>query len=431
MGVKKGYKETELGMIPVDWEVKELNEILELLTDFEANGSFESVAQNVTIYSEPNYAWYVRATDLENNSPLSKVKYVDYESYKFLKKTKLNGNEILITKRGEIGKVYLFTKKYSQATLAPNLYLLNIDINKIFSKYLFYYLKSDYGQKELIKNDASTTLGALYKNDVKSIPITIPPLPEQQKIATVLSDTDALIAATEDVLAKKRLVKQATLQNLLSGKTRLPGFGGEWERKQLRELFTSLSTASNSRADLSSEGSVGYIHYGDIHTKWQGELNCSKFQLPKIEEEKIMNLNNLIDGDIVMADASEDYDGLCAMVVLTNIGSQKIVAGLHTFLLRSKTHNISIEYKKYLNYLPGFKEQVIKKSTGVTVYSISKTNLLSIEIPLPPLPEQTAIAEVLTALDEELTALEQQLAKYRLLKQGLMQELLSGKTRLV
>src|SRR5690554_3200035 len=85
-----------------------LNDVLDLLTDFESNGSFASVKENVNIYDDKNYAWYVRATDLENDSSLDKVKYVDEHSYKFLKKTPLFGNELLITKRGEIGKVYFF-----------------------------------------------------------------------------------------------------------------------------------------------------------------------------------------------------------------------------------------------------------------------------------------------------------------------------------
>lgn len=220
-GRKKGYKPSELGEIPEDWDVVTVDSMLELLTDFEANGSFETVAQNVTITDGFGHAWYVRATDLENNSDLGKVKYVDQNSYEFLKKTALFGNELLITKRGEIGKVYLFKKKTAYATVAPNLYLLKLNqtINVMF---LFYFFKSEVGQRLLKRNNASTSLGALYKDDVKGMTVAKPiDSKEQTSIALILSDMDEEIQKLEQRLNKTRQIKQGMMQELLTGKTRL------------------------------------------------------------------------------------------------------------------------------------------------------------------------------------------------------------------
>jgi len=221
-GQPKGTKPSELGEIPEDWKVQTVDEQLKLLTDFEANGSFESVAQNVSIKDNDGYAWYVRATDLENSSRLSKVKYVDAKSYSFLKKTSLYGDELLITKRGEIGKVYFFEMKTEHATLAPNMYLLKLNEN-VCGKFLYYFFKSDIGQKLLKKNNASTSLGALYKDDVKSMLIALPSeLEEQTAVSTIISDMDNEIQTLEQRLAKTRQIKQGMMQELLTGRTRLP-----------------------------------------------------------------------------------------------------------------------------------------------------------------------------------------------------------------
>lgn len=203
------------------WEEVQLKECLDLLTDFEANGSFESVAENVSIHDTENHAWYVRATDLENNSELSLVKYVDKRSYNFLKKTSLAGDEVLITKRGEIGKVYYFKMKTKYATLAPNMYLLKLN-KSVHPYYIYCYFKNDVGNRLLIEKNASTTLGALYKDAVKAIPVMLPPTKaEQIEIASTLLEMDNEIQALERKLTKQKEIKQGMMQVLLTGKVRL------------------------------------------------------------------------------------------------------------------------------------------------------------------------------------------------------------------
>ncbi len=203
------------------WELKKVNQLIDLLTDFDANGSFASVAENVHVNDGSGFSWYVRSTDLENNTGLENLKYVDKSSYEFLKKSSLYGGELLFLKRGDIGKVYLFKMKTKFATLAPNLYLLKL--NKLSSsEYLFYYFNSSSGNSQLRAKNASSTLGALYKDDVKSILVPLPPtLKEQQAISQILSDMDSEIEALEIQLKKTQNLKQGMMQELLTGKIRL------------------------------------------------------------------------------------------------------------------------------------------------------------------------------------------------------------------
>lgn len=197
-----------------DWLEKKLNYYLELLTDFEANGSFADVKTNVNVFDEPNYAWYVRATDLEKKSNLDSVKYVDENSYNFLNKTKLLGGELLITKRGEIGKVYMYKpNKKLPATVAPNLYLLKLN-EKAEPNFFYYHFTNTIGNQSLKRLNASSTIGALYKDDVKNISVSGPLLKEQQKIASCLSSLDALITAQAEKIEKLKLHKKGLMQGL-------------------------------------------------------------------------------------------------------------------------------------------------------------------------------------------------------------------------
>ena len=193
------YNGADFGIVPEDWEFVQLNDCLDLLTDYEANGSFESIANNVNIYDTENFAWFVRATDLENRTKGKDIKYVDKETYQFLRKTKLFGDEVLITKRGEIGKVYYFKMRTEFATLAPNLYLLKLN-KRVLPFYLYCFFISPIGVRLLVEKNASSTLGALYKDDIKSISFPLPTKSEQTAIATALSDTDALIENLEKLL---------------------------------------------------------------------------------------------------------------------------------------------------------------------------------------------------------------------------------------
>lgn len=267
--------------------------------------------------------------------------------------------------------------------------------------------------------------------DIRAFQVAYPEIAEQRAIAAALSDVDSLISALDKLIAKKRAVKTAAMQQLLTGKQRLPGFSGEWEVKRLGDVFTFLSTANNPRSDLSEHGEVGYVHYGDLHATDSPFLDCSRAKMPHIARNLIRHVPLLEEGDLVMVDASEDYEGVGKSVEARNVNGRKLVAGLHTFLLRGNKKSLVDGFKGYLQYIPRVRSALVRLATGISVYGISKNSVRSIEVSLPPVAEQTAIAAVLSDMDAEIEALEARREKTRRIKQGMMQELLTGRTRLV
>ncbi|VVB64064.1 Uncharacterised protein [uncultured archaeon] len=193
----------------------------------------------------------------------------------------------------------------------------------------------------------------LSRSDILNQEIPLPPnTSEQRAIATVLSDVDALITALDRLIAKKRDIKQATMQELLTGKRRLPGFSGEWENTTFGTSFSFLRTANNARDDLTATDGVGYLHYGDIHTKWRNVLDFDNADLPKITESKVAGLPRLKDGDLIIADASEDDDGVGVAVEVRNIRDRVAIAGLHTLLLRERQPTFANGFKGYMQHMP-------------------------------------------------------------------------------
>ena len=199
------------------WEQRKVFDLLELLTDYDANGSFADMAKNVNTTDGDGYAWYVRITDLENPKPLKELKYVDESSYKFLKKTELHGGELLMAKRGDIGKVYIFEPRTKYATVAPNMYLLKLN-NKVIPHFLYDYFVSNEGNKKLTRLNASSTMGALYKDDVKNIDVIMPSTEEQTMIGNFFQSIDNLITLHQRKCDTLKELKKYMLQNMFPKK---------------------------------------------------------------------------------------------------------------------------------------------------------------------------------------------------------------------
>ncbi len=415
--IPQGYKQTELGIIPEDWEVKQIRDGLTLLTDFDANGSFADMAANVQTYIGGGYAWYVRATDLEQQTPLSEVKYVDESSYRFLKKSSLYGGEVLLAKRGDIGKVYLFEAKTMHATLAPNLYLLKLN-QEIDSTYLYYYLKSTNGQKALKDINASTSLGALYKEDVKNLYILYPSPVEQRAIAAALSDIDRLIEALDKKIAKKRLIKQGAMQQLLTGKKRLPGFTDPWVEKRLGEIGVWVKGQSLSKNDIIPNGKNICIHYGELFS--YGEVITLPVSRTNCQPTTISLGNEILFPD---SDVTPDGLGRCSALLIKGV---IIGSGINVLRHKPLYDTSFVSYSININ-----RSKIIDRVTGTTVKHINSKELSEIMINIPKnKEEQTAIATILTDMDKEIADLEAKRDKYRLLKSGMMQKLLTGQIRL-
>ena len=406
--VPAGYKQTEVGVIPEDWDIQPLGNVVTFL-----DGQRRPVKSADRAKMRGSIPYYGASG------------IVDYvNDYLF------DDDLILLGEDGEnilsrnlplafrvSGKIWVNNHAH---VLKPN--------NGTSIGFLTEYLES-LNYEDL---NSGTAQPKLNKEKCLRIPVAIPTLAEQEAIATALSDADALIDSLEQLIAKKRLLKQGAMQDLLTGKKRLPGFEGEWVVKTFGEIFNYLPTATNSRSDLEDVGDTYYIHYGDIHTRFHSHLDFSTTRPPRIARSRCRNAALLKNGDWVMADASEDYDGVGKTIEIQGLDNDTdAIAGLHTFALREKTPTYAPGFKGHLGNLKSLHEQYLRVATGMKVYGVSKSALRDLELPVPTLPEQTAIAAILSDMDAGIAALEAKLSKARQLKQGMMQELLTGKTRLV
>ena len=202
-----------------------------------------------------------------------------------------------------------------------------------------------------------------------------------------------------------------------------------WKVVKLGDVFDFLKTYTNSRESLNDYDEISYIHYGEIHKKYKFYLDFRVASLPKIHQSKLGDKPEFIkNGDLVIADASEDYIDIAKSVEIKNL-EHKAVAGLHTFLLRDKGDYFADGYKGYILYEPWVAKELKKKATGISVLGISKSNLLNLKIKLPPLDEQEKIAEILSTWDEAINLTINLIESKKQFKKALMQNLLTAKIR--
>lgn len=263
--------------------------------------------------------------------------------------------------------------------------------------------------------------------------ICIPSIIEQQKIASILATMDKAIQLKEQLVAEKQLQKKWLMQNLLTGKRRLPGFTDEWQEVRLGDILIFEGGLSVSRNQLHMNEGICYLHYGDIHktNKSYIDVQDEYSSLPKL----MISINKLgcncllLDGDIVFADASEDYEGTCKYVVIKNKKQIPFIAGLHTIIARPINDSIFNDFKRYCFNTYSVRRQFAIHANGISVYGISKNSIAKISFLLPPLPEQTAIAEILSTADHEIDLYGKQLDELKKQKKALMQLLLTGIVR--
>ncbi|RVT52910.1 restriction endonuclease subunit S [Acinetobacter indicus] len=215
-------------------------------------------------------------------------------------------------------------------------------------------------------------------------------------------------------------------------KLRFKEFDGNWNLLTFSDVFKFYNTNSYSRALLEENGEIMNIHYGDIHTKFSMLFDVEKEKAPylskEIESHKINEDNFLKVGDLVIADASEDYKDIGKTIEIINLNNKKVVAGLHTYIARP-LKPFALGFNGYLMQTHTIRTQIQKLATGISVLGISKTNISKVELYLPSPEEQTKIASFLSAVDEKISQLSQ---KHQLLsqyKQGMMQKLFSQQVR--
>ena len=267
----------------------------------------------------------------------------------------------------------------------------------------------------------------IYINNLAQVEIELPPITEQRAIAEVLSDVDGLINALDALIAKKCAIKQATMQQLLTGKTRLPGFRGGWETKRLGEIG-NISGAGVDKKVNSNEEPVRLVNYLDVYNK---TFLYSKDLTHQVSARPDQVRHCVVEkGDIFFTPSSEVPDDIgCSAVAMENISDG--VYSYHVVRLRLKT-DWDLFFRAYIFNTKEFLDQASKQCEGSgTRYVISLPKFRAMTVRFPPtIEEQHAIAAVLSDMDAEIAALEQRRDKTRAIKQAMMQQLLTGRVRL-
>lgn len=304
--------------------------------------------------------------------------------------------------------------------------------SRLVPEYCKYCFSAYEVRREIITRCTYTTRALTNGKQLSDIDIPLPEKLEQEMVASALSDIDDLVDELKKLIAKKQSIKLGAIQRLLAGKERLFGFSKQWDMISFNECFEILSNNTLPRAELNySSGSIRNIHYGDILVKFSEILDCETEILPFINNGVMINSTALKDGDILLADTAED-DTVGKASELINVGNRRVVAGLHTIPCRPKKREMFVPM--WLGYYINstfFHDQIIPLITGIKVSSVSKGALSETLVAIPEKKEQQQITDILYSMDLEIKQLQKKLNKYEWLRDGMMDELLTGKIRLV
>jgi len=386
-----GYKQTDVGTIPEDWELNKLGEICSYIND----GTHHTptyVDSGIPFYSVENVT----------NDNFKDTKFISLSEHRrLIKRCKPEKGDILLTRIGTLGLTKLIDWDVD-ASIYVSLALLKLK-RKSLTEYVYAYSKSDQFINEILKRSlVNATPQKINMGEIKSVPLCIPSsTKEQSKIAEVLSDIDSLISKLDQLIQKKKNIKQGAMQKLLTGKRRLPGFSGEWEIKSFDDVLRRINAKSH-QIQSSEYHNIGLYPVVD-----QGKKRIVGYSDRK---DKLYICPD--DGVIVFGDHTCIVKFVDFNFLVGADGTQIMVAKSGQNAL---FHSYQLEYKGIL-------------STG---YNRHFKFVKEREFLAPKLEEQREISEVLLSIDREIEALIGQKNKYQSLKQGTMQQLLTGKIRLI
>jgi type I restriction enzyme S subunit len=411
--VPPGYKLTEVGIIPSDWDVKAILDCADYV-DYRgktppktSSGIFLVTAKNI----KDGFIDYEISQEY--------VSEFDYEIIMRRGLPKLG--DILITTEAPLGNVAMVDRE--NIALAQRVIKYRAKAEILESSYLKYYFLSITFKNILDNHSSGSTAKGIKGSVLHRLSVIVPPIAEQKRIAQVLSDIDELIRSLDELIIKKRNIKQGTMQLLLTGKQRLPGYSGEWEVKKLGELGNFSKGKGIKKDDIIFDG-LPCIRYGEIYTRHNYYIK--KFY--SFISNNIAKQSQLLNkGDLLFAGSGETSEEIGKCVAF--IGDEEAYAGGDIVIF--KPLNQSSLYLGYLMNYSSITQQKSKMGQGDAVVHISAKNLSQLQLYLPPLEEQKAIAQILSDMDEEIEVLEAKRDKYQDIKKGMMQELLTGKTRLL
>ena len=410
--VPVGYKRTEVGVIPQDWRVSAIG------TEFRVQlGKMLDAAKNSGVpkpyIGNRSVQWGRIDVDDIDMVPMTLAD---------LQRFRLRRGDLLVCEGGEIGRAAIWDEPIPECYYQKALHRLRPTRN--YDIYLMMSLLQLWASTGSLANYVTqTSIAHLPKDKLEIVPLPAPPPDEQRAIAEALSDVDGLLAALEALIAKKRAIKQAAMQQLLTGKSRLPGFSGTWETKRLEDLGSFSKGRGIKREDVSDAG-LPCIRYGELYTRYKDYILTPVSRIPPAVALEALPIKK---GDLLFAGSGETAEeiGICAAY----LGEEPAYAGGDVITLTPSGQN-SIYLGHLMNH-PIVATQKARMGQGDAVVHISASNLAQVSIELPPLTEQTAIANILSDMDAEIAALERRQDKTRAVKQSMMQQLLTGRVRLV
>ena len=397
------FKPSEVGPIPEEWEVKRLRDVCDKIRngygyDFREHGTYPMSRIETISSGEINYS---RVALIEDEPP------PEY---------RLRPGDILYSHINSLPYIGNIAQYDGSGCLYHGMNLLLVrPTNTVDSVYLKYILKSE-PMRNLARSAAKVAINqaSISTKELAQFQIVLPPRPEQEKIAEALSDVDALLAAMTKLIEKKRAIKQGAMQQLLTGKKRLAGFTGKWVEKRLGDV-ADFMTATTPTASIDLRWYIGTENM--LADKAGVTQNFASVPYKVVRE--------YIKGDVLTSNIRP---------YLKKIWLADCNGGCSTDVLVLRTHDRAVCMPEFLVMLvsdDAFFDFAMANAVGTKMPRGDKKVLVNFEVRLPSVPEQKAIASVLSDMDAEIAALEAKRAKYESIKQGMKQELLTGKTRLV
>ena len=410
--MKPGYKRTDVGVIPADWEIVPLGQLLRRPPSYGINAPAVSF--------DFRFPMYLRITDITEDGKFSEETQasVDHSAAELYR---LESGDIVFARTGaSVGKSYLYNSKDGRLIYAGFLIRLSPDPERLVPTFLSFYAQSRSYWNWVKVNSMRSGQPGINGREYATLPIPLPPtLSEQETITKALNDADALIESLEQLLTKKRQIKKGTMQELLTGKKRLPGLSGEWKLNRLAQ--------------------VADVHRKNVVPALSGDTLFMHFSLPAFDggrrpvmefgEEIGSNKFSVPESAVLVSKLNPRISRVWAPIY---VGSNAVAST--EFLVLTPRDRISRIFLYFLCLSPRFCEQMRLLTSGTTGshQRISPPEVMNIEVWYPEnLVEQRAIATILSDMDEEIAALEAKLSKARQLKQGMMQELLTGRIRLL
>ncbi|MDQ3000196.1 MAG: restriction endonuclease subunit S [Fibrobacterota bacterium] len=412
--IPEGFKKTEVGVFPKDWDIQFCSALSErIMVGIVIRPSQYYVKSGIPAFRSAN----IRESGINN----SDLVFISEKSNDLLAKSQTREGDVLTVRTGYPGTSAVVRSDHAGCNCID--ILITRPSRRVSPEYLSIWVNSTFGKDQVLMNQGGLAQQHFNVGDMKNLIVALPKLPEQRAIATALSDIDALIAGLDQLIAKKRAIKQAAMQQLLTGQKRLPGFQGDWETKKLGDCLMSFpSYGINAAAVPYSDRKPAYIRITDISVdgRFQPET------LVSVDSSR-SGQYYLQDGDIVFARTGASVGKSYRYRVQDG---KLVFAG---FLIRAHPNPKVLspyflsEYVKTEAYWKWIKLMSMRSGQP----GVNGNEFAQLPIPLPTIQEQTAIATILSDMDSELAALEHRRDKTRLLKQGMMQELLTGRIRLV